>query len=495
MTQQRKDLSGTLLSGRYRIESRIGGGGMGTVYAALDTTIGKPVAVKVLHPEMMEGDECVARFRQEVLLTSKIGHPNLVDVTDYGHDQGLVYFVMELLPGLSLSAWLSRLGGPMPWPEAVDIVLQVCEVLAIIHEHGVIHRDIKPGNIFLAAGSGRMRTTVKLLDLGIAKVVDEALALCDVVPTTRLSRGVPGTPAYMAPEQLMGLPIDARVDIYALGATLYQMLSGKLLTHAQRLQVESIASVAPGVVVPPAIEAVVLRALARLPSDRHDSVRVLAEALAAASTAEAVAREPATSQFQRNAPPVRRRGALERVLVVLGGGVTAGAVFMVALLFEMPGVQAFARGLRGDLPVTRLPPVSRPFQREPRPSALVVAEAFGVPIEMTYEASDETSSPRTSSSSSSSTPSSPRESKPQTPDERARRWVKQQLRGVAGGCGDPRGKQPIGLAITYDLGTGKVAVRPVVDSRKSRCVQDALQQRRGAALGSGSVTFNVTEQV
>lgn len=364
------DFSGQTLGGRYRLVARIGHGGMATVYEAVDTQIDKPVAVKVLHPQFAVADDYMARFRQEAFAAAKIRHPNLVDVTDFGIDEGRAYLVMELLEGESLSARIEREPGAMRWAEAVTIMTQVCDAVAHTHDHGLIHRDIKPGNIFLVTQPGRPGVAMaKLLDLGIAKVLRDASSMRPMAPETRLTQGTPGTPEYMSPEQALGLEIDHRIDIYAIGVTLYRMLTGFLpfqsqnsVYEVQRKHIElpppPLFVLAPEARIPPSIQEIVLRALAKRPDERQASAWELGEELFVAHEAETgrasrspSAREEQTMRhFQRKdeAGP----GGVQRLLaacMALGGLLIAGTVFMVLSLFELPFVKDVA-GVRGHGP-------------------------------------------------------------------------------------------------------------------------------------------------
>lgn len=357
------DFSGHTLGGRYRLVARIGHGGMATVYEAVDTQIDKPVAVKVLHPQFAVADDYMARFRQEAFAAAKIRHPNLVDVTDFGIDEGRAYLVMELLEGESLSARIEREPGPMRWAEAVTIMTQVCDAVAHTHDHGLIHRDIKPGNIFLVTQPGRPGVAMaKLLDLGIAKVLRDASSLRPMAPETRLTQGTPGTPEYMSPEQALGLEIDHRIDIYAIGVTLYRMLTGFLpfqsqnsVYEVQRKHIElpppPLFVLAPEAGIPPSIQAIVLRALAKRPDERQASAWELGEELFVAHEAEAgrASRSPGAREEQTMRHFQRKdeasAGGAQRLLaacMALGGLLIAGTVFMVLSLFELPFVKDVA---------------------------------------------------------------------------------------------------------------------------------------------------------
>jgi serine/threonine protein kinase len=209
--------------GHYAIQRRIGAGGMGVVYAALDDRLNRQVAIKVLPSEVARDDDRLRRFEKEAQTIGSLNHPNLVTLHDVGEHDGVPYLVTELLDGGSLRAKLAA--GPLPYREAVRITRDVASGLAAAHGAGVIHRDIKPDNIYVTA-TGR----VKILDFGIAKLrrdADGKPVEGDAATVTATGTGVViGTPGYMAPEQLRGGTIDARTDIFALGVVLYEMLAG-----------------------------------------------------------------------------------------------------------------------------------------------------------------------------------------------------------------------------------------------------------------------------
>jgi serine/threonine protein kinase len=208
-----------IIDGRYRIHRRIGEGGMGTVYAAEHVEIGKSVAVKILHLQYSGDEQLVERFRREARAASRVGHPNIIDVTDFGTtDDGCAFFVMELLHGMDLADVLAR-EQRLGTERAVRIAVQVCRALQAAHEVGIIHRDLKPENIYLVARDGET-DFVKVLDFGIAQNLAFA--------SGRLTNPgmAMGTPEYMAPEQALAGPVDGRTDVYALGALTYEMLMG-----------------------------------------------------------------------------------------------------------------------------------------------------------------------------------------------------------------------------------------------------------------------------
>jgi eukaryotic-like serine/threonine-protein kinase len=217
-------LVGAVVSDRYRIVRKVGEGGMGAVYQAEHAVIGKRIALKVLFADLSRRAELVGRFLQEAKSASRIGHENVIDISDFGQTpEGLVYIAMEFLEGQDLGRML-RTERTMPWTRAQPILMQIAKALRAAHEKGVIHRDMKPENIFLVQREGRP-DFVKVLDFGIAKVVS-----ADQNDGPRLTQTgmIFGTPEYMSPEQAQGQPPDHRVDVYAVGCIMYQMLTGSV---------------------------------------------------------------------------------------------------------------------------------------------------------------------------------------------------------------------------------------------------------------------------
>jgi eukaryotic-like serine/threonine-protein kinase len=208
---------GSLFAGRYKLEARLASGGMGAVYRATDTT-GQVVAIKVLHPELASDSDIRRRFRRESSILHAIQHPGVVRILDTGtDDKDRSYTVMELLSGETLDQRIARLGR-IPIAELVPIIEQVADALTVVHEHGVVHGDLKPANVFLVVEDGKERA--KLVDFGLSKVhgLDRLTRTGEVI----------GTPGYMAPELLTGEGTpDGRIDGYALGVILYEAISGK----------------------------------------------------------------------------------------------------------------------------------------------------------------------------------------------------------------------------------------------------------------------------
>lgn len=212
---------GTLLGQEYRVVECLGAGGMGTVYVVEHVHLKKQFAAKVLNPEMARKPDAVARFELEAISASRLDHDNIVNVVNFGRaDDGTVYLVMELLRGQTLDQRLRR--GPVSDEEVVGILVPVCRALAAAHGAGIVHRDMKPENVFLARRSDRL--TVKVLDFGVSKIKETKLAEAKLTQTGQ----VLGSPLYMSPEASRGAgDVDARADVYAAGVMLYEMLCGE----------------------------------------------------------------------------------------------------------------------------------------------------------------------------------------------------------------------------------------------------------------------------
>src|ERR671925_2365333 len=207
-------LIGTVLSHRYRLEARLGSGGMSTVYLARDQTLERPVAVKVMHREMSEQPDQLERFRREARAVAKLSHPNVVAVIDAGEDGGHPYIVFEYVDGETLKQRIDRVG-PLPVDEATAYAIEIGRGLAAAHARRLVHRDVKPQNVLIDS-DGRAKVT----DFGIART-EESDGL------TKTGRVI-GTTDYVSPEQAMGHAVDERTDIYSLGIVLYEMLTGEV---------------------------------------------------------------------------------------------------------------------------------------------------------------------------------------------------------------------------------------------------------------------------
>jgi serine/threonine protein kinase len=287
MQQLQHDATVARRFGQYRLKEKIGAGGMGEVYLAEHTLLKRPCALKRIRPGSDNDPVTLARFEREVRATAELSHPHTVEIYDYGRaGDGTFYYVMEYLWGLSLEGLVDR-HGSLPAARVVFLLTQVCEALEEAHANGLIHRDIKPGNIFAARRGGKY-DFVKLLDFGLVKSV----ARPDD-PTLSRQETVVGSPLYMAPEQFGGETPDARADVYSIGGVAYFLLTGRppfvgptsyeiMIAHA-RDPVAPPSQIVNS--VPPDVEAIVLRCLAKDPNQRFQSASALAEALAACSVA------------------------------------------------------------------------------------------------------------------------------------------------------------------------------------------------------------------
>jgi eukaryotic-like serine/threonine-protein kinase len=274
-----EDLVGALVGGVYRIQARLAEGGMGTVYRAMDEKLERPVALKVMKADVSADPEFSERFVREAKAMAKLLSPSLPVVYAFGEDLGLAYIALELVEGTTLHSLIEQ-RGVLSFRRACGIAIQVLDGLHAAHEKGIIHRDVKPGNIMVARRGGSDR--VKLLDFGLAKMLlsRNAAALTD--PSILL-----GTPSYMAPEFIKGDPFDHRADLYSVGIVFYEMLAGHApFVHSKiheilRMQVreEPPPLRAIRLDTPHIISAIVGRALAKRPEDRFDTAREFADAL------------------------------------------------------------------------------------------------------------------------------------------------------------------------------------------------------------------------
>jgi eukaryotic-like serine/threonine-protein kinase len=275
-----------VVADRYKVLRKLGEGGMGAVYLAEHVVIEKKFALKVLAPELARRPDLVARFLQEARSASRIGHENVIDISDFGQSpDGLVYIAMEFLDGKDLGE-IVRGKGAMDWAEAREIVLQICRALRTAHEKGIVHRDMKPENIFLVQREGQPHF-VKILDFGIAKV----MGLDPNGPRLTRTGMIFGTPEYMAPEQAEGKDTDHRADIYAVGCILYHLMTGQtpfvaesFMTMLTKHLMEDPVPPSmrrPDLPISPEMDALVLKALEKDRENRWQSMAELLEAVAA----------------------------------------------------------------------------------------------------------------------------------------------------------------------------------------------------------------------
>jgi serine/threonine-protein kinase len=269
-----------ILSGRYEIGERLGSGGMSSVHQATDLILERTVAVKILAEHLSDDERFVARFRREALAVAKLIHPNIVQVYDTGIDEGRHYIVMEYVQGRSGAQILQRYG-PLDGETTAEIGAQACAGLDYAHRRGIIHRDVKPGNLMIVGGPvGGGEMTMKLTDFGIARAVEQ----------TRITQvgSVVGTAAYLSPEQVRGEEATPATDVYALGVVLYQFLTGRLPYEGSTLAELAVRQqnekpLPPSTyndAVPETLGAAVLRALEGDPSRRYASAGELAGGLA-----------------------------------------------------------------------------------------------------------------------------------------------------------------------------------------------------------------------
>ncbi len=328
-------VEGIVLGGRYRLGTRLGGGGMGEVYDALDERLGRPVAVKVLRPEVASDAQSRARFEAEARATARLSHPNVVGVFDSGHEGGRSYIVMERVAGETLAERIAR--GPIDQRWLRQMAADVLGALAAAHAAGILHRDIKPANILISP-DGR----AKLSDFGIAKAVDAVSPFSPPGGDPTASGLVIGTPSYLAPERLQGRPATAQSDVYSVGVVLYEALTGRkpIGTEPERPAVPALHEAWPPDVrrfrpdADPRLIDVITRALDPDPEARFPSAADMARALydtgpaptarLATSTWPAARSGTTTTRSQRR-PRRRRRWPLALL----------GAAGLAALLIAM----------------------------------------------------------------------------------------------------------------------------------------------------------------
>ncbi|MDP3910991.1 MAG: serine/threonine-protein kinase [Gemmatimonadales bacterium] len=319
------NLVGQVVADRYHVIKKLGEGGMGQVYLAEHVKMGRRSAIKVMNPAMVHDPDAVARFNREASNASRITHPNVCAIYDFGETpDGLIYLAMEFIEGEPLTDLLER-GGALALPRAVDVFLQAGDALQAAHDLGIVHRDLKPDNIMLTRRKGG-GDTVKVVDFGIAKAVggDES---GQKVTKTGL---VVGTPEFMSPEQLSGDTLDGRSDLYSLALVFYRMLTGKLPFEATTVQETMIkrltdepatlAASRPDLAFPPGLQPVLDTALARTPMERYQSVAKFAADVAAITgrpgpAAVPQTRAPADTEGKTQLLDATPGGATQRISV------------------------------------------------------------------------------------------------------------------------------------------------------------------------------------
>ena len=274
-------LLGRVIDGKYRVDAKIGAGGMATIYRAMRLHIGDAVAIKMLLVQLLREPQFAERFRREAQVAASLKHPNVVAIHDFGvSGDGIIYLVMELVEGRDLRAFIHDLA-PVEPKLAAEIIREVCAALDEAHRRHVVHRDVKPANVMVASTPAGHR--VKVLDFGIASLRTGSAGAA-LTQTGMLL----GTPAYTSPEQWLGEELDGRADIYSLGVVLFEMLCGVVPFNspiATAVAMQHVQQTPPplrvlNASISPAVEAVVLRALAKQREDRFQTAREFAEALA-----------------------------------------------------------------------------------------------------------------------------------------------------------------------------------------------------------------------
>jgi serine/threonine-protein kinase len=366
-------LIGTTLVGRYRITARIGTGGMGTVYRAEQAGLGRPVALKVLKRELVSDRETVARFHREAKAMSLLQHPNTVHVFDFGEDPsaGYLYLAMELLEGELLTHRIEA-PEPMDLDDAIQITREILRSLAEAHGKGLVHRDLKPDNIYLAKVEGAPRPIVKVLDFGIAKVFKESEQPLDQLKTQ--AGTVFGTPRYMSPEQAQGKPLDPRSDLYAVGVLVYQMIVGHcpfvdddaVVVMAKHIRdpVTPPQKAAPERPIPTSLDRIVMKALEKHADGRFKSAEEFEQALASARE-DVAAEKAAALEGRRSAPSAGFAAAqLPRGPLMIAGTVLVGALILAGVTVAT----TVPRRDRSEITVVALPGARTPTPPTPPPT-------------------------------------------------------------------------------------------------------------------------------
>ncbi|HVV84047.1 MAG TPA: protein kinase, partial [Kofleriaceae bacterium] len=369
MAEHDASMVGEVLDGRYKIVKKLGEGGMGEVYAAEHVHIAKKVAIKLLRKEVVSNAEAVSRFRQEARSASTIGHRNIIGIDDFGQlADGRIYLCMEYLDGAPLNDMITE---QLPAERLLNILIQTGHGLAAAHAKGIIHRDMKPENIFVTV-TPQGEDIPKILDFGIAKVGGQ-----DGGNNLTKTGTIFGTPYYMAPEQALGQNVDARVDIYALGVILYEVFAGSLpfsgesfmgvLTQHITTEPEPVAQRAAkaGRVLPAGLAEVIARAMAKDPDRRYRTMDEMVNALVAvyrgvagAGMSSYLEAQPRASASQPNVPRpgAPTAGAGSGMLGTMPATPAAGGAASAASSAGMPPTV-----VAGTSPLAARPPASAPM--------------------------------------------------------------------------------------------------------------------------------------
>jgi serine/threonine-protein kinase len=377
------DLIGRTLDG-YKIEYRLGAGATGVVFRAMQTGAPAPVAIKILHDNLGTITSLKRRFEREARVLSKLEHPNIVHITDFGVVEGLTFIAMEMLEGLTLEDVLDE--APVEPDRGLDIAAEVLRGLAYAHDKQVVHRDLKPANVFLCRGGrngDRTKDRVKLLDFGLAKILSDD----DVAEDGTLTRRgrIVGTPAYMAPEQITGVSLDVRADVYALGVLLYELLADRRpflserrseLLRAHLLEPPPpLSTVREGLTIHPELEGLVMKALSKDPASRFADARAMLAALEALPPHAARLGRSAAASALRS-----RSGATSEVIPedeVKAVRASASEVSAPVVHAPLPAIEAAAKPpppkplvATPATPAPRSPPIAAPVAPVPRPAPI-----------------------------------------------------------------------------------------------------------------------------
>jgi len=365
--------------GRYEVIGAIGAGGMGAVYRARDTRLNRVVAIKVLLRGLSDDPRRRERFEREAQAISRLSHPHICTLHDVGRHEGVDYLVMELLEGQTLAERIRA--GPLPLEQAIRYGVQIAAALDAAHQRGIVHRDLKPANVFLARSSQTAAPVAKLLDFGIAKTVDSASGSATDQATLTDEGVVLGTIQYMAPEQLEGRPADARSDLFAFGAVLYEMLTGqrafagespsKIIAAVLDAEPPALLNAQP--LTPPTLEHVVMTCLAKSPDERWQS---------AADVRRQVEWIATTVKSRAEAPVASATVARPSHLIsIVAAAVALGVVAMLGLLlWQRQSAQPVPHETRLEIST---PPTTQPWSMAISPDGQTiafVADADGKPM-------------------------------------------------------------------------------------------------------------------